>query len=99
MKSKLEKLQQRAIHNVMARTSEANTASMAYRIGDLHSLHIAAEMNIEKTTETLNQILEYKKEAAKQMLRCSDEKTMDTIAGVIMHADNMIRQVLGMYVL
>ena len=98
MRSKLEELQQCAIHSVMARTSEANTASMATRIGDLHSLHIAAEMNIEKTTESLNQILEYKKEAAKQMLRCSDEKTMDTIAGVIMQADDMIRKVLGMNV-
>jgi hypothetical protein len=98
MRSKLEELQQCAIHSVMARTKDANEATMATRIGELHSLHIAASMDIKKTTESLNQILEYKKEAAKQMLRCSDEKTMDTIAGVIMQADDMIRKVLGMYV-
>ena len=98
MRSKLEELQQCAIHNVMARTLEANEATMATRIGELHSLHVAAEMNIERTTESLNQILEYKKEAAKQMLRCSDEKQMDTFAGVIMQADDMIKKVLGMYV-
>lgn len=98
MRSKLEELQQCAMQNVMARTSEANEATIATRIGELHSLHIAAEMNIERTTESLTQILEYKKEAAKQMLRCSDEKQMDTFACVIMQADDMIKKVLGMYV-
>lgn len=82
----------------MARTSEANEATMATRTGELHSLHVAASMNIERTTESLTQILEYKKEAAKQMLLCKDEKQMDTFAGIIMQADDMIRKVLGMYV-
>jgi len=98
MRSKLEELQQCAIHNVMARTSEANTASMAYRIGDLHSLHIAAHMDIENTTKSLKDVLNYKKEAAEQMLRCSDEKMCEQLANVIKHADDMIQKVLGMYV-
>ena len=52
MRSKLEELQQCAIHNVMARTSEANEATMATRTGELHSLHVAASMDIEKTNES-----------------------------------------------
>ena len=95
---RLKQLQQCAIHNVMARTSDANNDTMATRIGELNSLHVAASMDIEKTTESLNHILAYKKEVAKQMLRCSDEKKMKMIAEVIIQADDMIRKVLGMYV-
>lgn len=98
MRSKLEELQQCAIHSVMARTSEADTASMATRIGDLHSLHIAAYMDIDKTAESLKDMLRYKKEAAEQMLRCSDEKMCEQLAHVIKYADDLIKQVLGMYV-
>jgi len=98
MRSKLEELQQCAIHNVMARTSEANTASAVNRTGDLHSLHIAAYMDIDKTTESLKDMLRYKKEAAEQMLRCSDEKMCEQLVQVIKHADQLIQTVLGMYV-
>ena len=94
----LKQLQLCAIHNVMARTSDANNATMATRIGELNSLHISASMDIEKTTESLKEILAYKKEAAKQMLRCSSEEQMEHIAEIIKHADDMIRKVLGMYV-
>ena len=61
---RLKKLQQCAIHDVMARTSDANNATMATRIGELNSLHVAASMDIEKTTQSLNNILTYKKELA-----------------------------------
>lgn len=98
MKSRLEELQQCAIQNVMARTSEANTSSMAIRTDELHSLHIAAYMDVDKTAESLKHILKYKKEAAEQMLRCSDEKMCEQLAEVIKYADNLIKQVLGMYV-
>lgn len=93
---RLKKLQQCAIHNVMARTLDANNATAATRIGELNSLHVAASMDIKKTTESLNQILAYKQEVAKQMLRCSDEKQMEQIAQVIKQADAMICKVLGM---
>jgi len=95
---RLKKLQQCAIHNVMARTSDANKATTATRIGELNCLHVAASMDIEKTTESLKEILAYKKEVAKQMLRCSDEEQMKHIAEVIRHADDMIKKVIGMYV-
>ena len=95
---RLKRLQQCAIHDVMARTSDANNATMATRIGELNSLHVAAYMDIEKTTQSLNNILAYKKEAAVQMLQCSDEEQMKMIAEVIKQADDMIRKVLGMYV-
>lgn len=98
MRSKLEELQQCAIHSVCARTSEANTASMATKIGDLHSLHIAAYMDVDKTAESLKDMLRYKKEAAEQMLRCSDEKMCEQLTQVIDHADKLIKTVLGMYV-
>jgi len=97
MRSKLEELQQCAIQNVIARTSEANTASTAIRVGGLNGLHIAAYMEIEKTTESLNHILLYKKEVANRMLRCSDEKLFELYAEMIKQADDMIRKVLGMY--
>lgn len=95
---RLKQLQRCAIHNVMARTSDANNATMATRIGELNSLHISASMDIEKTTESLKKILAYKKEVAKQMLRYSDETQMKHIAEVLKQADDMIRKVLGMYV-
>lgn len=94
---RLKRLQKCAI-TVMERTSDANNAKMATRIGELNSLHVAASMDIEKTTESLKEILAYKKEAAKQMLRGSSEEQMEHIAELIKHADDMIRKVLGMYV-
>ena len=47
----LKQLQLCAIHNVMARTSDANNATMATRIGELNSLHISASMDIKKIKE------------------------------------------------
>ena len=95
---RLKRLQQSAIDNVMSRTSDADNATAATRIGELDSLHVAASMDIEKTTKSLTHILSYKKKIAKQMLRCSDEEQMKYIAEIIKHADNMIKQILGMYV-
>lgn len=106
---RLKKLQQCAIQNVMARISDAYNTTAATGIGELNFLHVAASMDIEKTTESLNQILAYKKEAAKQMLaykqkaekqmlRCSDGEQMKQIAQIIKQADIMIGKVLGMYV-
>lgn len=95
---KLKKLQQCAIQNVMARTSDAELATRATRVGELHCLHIAATMNIEETAKSLTQILEYKQELAKEMLRCSGEKVIDQLADAITYSDEMIKKVLGMYV-
>lgn len=95
--SKLEELQQSAINNVISRILDANEATKTTRIGELHNLHIAASMNIEKTTESLNHILRYKKEIARQMLLCSNEKQMNIIAELIIQADNMIKEILGIY--
>ena len=95
---RLKNLQLRAIHDVMTRVSDADNASMATRIGELNSLHVAAYMDIEKTTQSLNNILAYKKELALTMLQCSDEEQMKILAEVIIYSDDMIRRVLGMYV-
>jgi hypothetical protein len=95
---RLKRLQQRAILDVIARTSDANNATMATRIGELNSLHVAAYMDIEKTTQSLNNILAYKKELALTMLRCSDEEQMKILGEAINYSDDMIRKVLGMYV-
>ena len=95
---RLKQLQQCAIHDVIARISDADNDSMATRIGKLNSLHVAAYMDIEKTTQSLNNILAYKKELALTMLQCSDEEQMKILAEAIKHSDDMIRKVLGMYV-
>lgn len=95
---KLKQLQKCAIHDVVARISDANNASMATRIGELDSLHVAAYMDIEKTTQSLNNILAYKKELALTMLRCSDEEQMKILAEAINYSDDMVRRVIGMYV-
>ena len=95
---RLKQLQQCAMHDVIARTSDANKATMATRLGELNSLHVAAYMDIEKTTQSLNNILVYKKELALTMLRCPDEEQMKILAEAIKHSDDMIRKVLGMYV-
>jgi mevalonate kinase len=95
---KLKQLQERAIHNVMVLTTDANVASTATRVGELNSLHVAAHMDIGKTAESLKPILEYKKEVANQILQCSHEKTCEQLAQLINHADDMIKKVLGVYV-
>lgn len=95
---RLENLQLCAIHDVMARLSDANNASMTTRIGELNSLHVAAYMDIEKTTQSLNNILAYKKELALTMLQCSDVEQMKILAEAIKYSDDMVRRVLGMYV-
>ena len=73
---RLKTLQQCAIQNVMARTSESAEKAIA-RIEPFNDLHIAAFMDIEKTTDSLQNILEYKKEIASRMLRTSDEKELE----------------------
>jgi len=92
---KYKTLQQCAIQNVMARTSESAEKSMA-RIEPFNDLHIAAFMDIEKTTDSLQHILEYKKEVANRMLRTSDEKELELLAEALKHAESLIKKVLGM---
>lgn len=60
--------------------------------------HLMLELDIEKTTQSLNNILAYKKELALNMLRCSDEEQMKILAEAIKYSDDMIRNLLGMYV-
>jgi hypothetical protein len=93
----LKILYKRAIHEVYKRTSDANNASMATRIGEIHSLHISAYMDIEKTTKSLNNILAYKKELSLTMLRCSDEQKIKLLSEAIIYCDDMIRKVLGIH--
>ena len=96
--SKLEELQKRAIRSTITRINDANHATLATRIGALNSLHVAASMDIKNTTESLAEILAYKKEVAKKMLRCYDEKQIEQIAELIKYADDMICKILGIYV-
>ena len=92
---KFKTLQQCAIQNVMAHTSESAEKSMT-RIEAFNDLHIAAFMDIEKTTGSLQHILEYKKEVANRMLRTSDEKELELLAEALKHAESLIKKVLGM---
>ena len=92
---KFKTLQQCAIQNVMARTSESAEKSMT-RIEAFNDLHIAAFMDIEKTTDSLQHILEYKKEVANRMLQSSDEKELELLAEALKHAESLIKKVLGM---
>jgi len=92
---KFKTLQQCAIQNVMARTSESAEKSMT-RIEAFNDLHIAAFMDIEKTTDSLQHILEYKKEVANRMLLTSDEKELELLAEALKHAESLIKKVLGM---
>lgn len=96
----LKKLQQCATREVMERLSDANRATMAIRVGELDSLHVSAYMNIEKTTQSLNKILAYKKQLAIALLQCSDEKQLErnALKDAIKHSDSMICQVLGLNV-
>jgi|TARA_R110000851_G_scaffold258279_1_gene410721 hypothetical protein len=91
----LKTLQQCAIQNVISRTSESAEKSMA-RIEPFCDLHIAAFMDIEKTTDSLQHILEYKKELAARMLRCSDEKELELYAEALRYSETLIKKVLGM---
>jgi hypothetical protein len=93
---RLKTLQQCAIQNVVARTSESTEKAMS-RIEPLNGLHIAAFMDIKKTTDSLQHILEYKKEVASRMLRTSDEKELGLLAEALKHAESLIKKVLGMY--
>ena len=70
---------------------ESSTAIEAF-----NDLHIAAFMDIEKTTGSLQHILEYKKEVANRMLRTSDKKEFELLAEALKHAESLIKKVLGM---
>lgn len=91
MDKKIRKLQESAISSVRERVFDITLKS-----GESNALNMAAYMDIEKTTETLNEILLYKQELAKLMLECPSELQMEIIADSITYADNMIRKVLGM---
>lgn len=93
----LRRLQEDAMVSAIECLSYADESTSSTRIGGLRSLHVAASMDIEKTKQSLTNILAYKKETAIQMLRCQDEPTMKQLAGVIKHADDLLRDVLGMY--
>ena len=92
---KFKTLQQRAIENVMERISESAEKAMA-KIEPFNDLHIAAFMDIEKTTDSLKQILQYKKEVANRMLNTSDEKELELLAEALKESENLIKKVLGM---
>jgi hypothetical protein len=91
---KLKILQRCAVENAKARICDA-TASL--EINEVNCLHIAANMSIDETTKSLIQILEYKKELAKEMLRTSDKKYIDLLADEITYADKLIMKILGIY--
>lgn len=93
---RLKTLQQCAIQNVMARTSESANITAATRVEQFNNLHIAAFMDISKTTDSLQHILEYKKEVADRMLRTSDENELELYAEALKHAESLIKKVLGM---
>lgn len=92
---KFKTLQQCAIQNVMARNSESAEKAMA-RVEPFNNLHIAAFMDIEKTTDSLQHILEYKKEVANRMLQTSDENELELLAEALKHAESLIKKVLGL---
>jgi hypothetical protein len=96
--TRLKELQQCAIQSVMACTSDVEEKTRAIRVDEINCLHIAAAMNIDKTTESLNNILAYKQEIANHMLRCTDERLMEQLTGAFKYSDEMIKKVLGMYV-
>ncbi len=93
---KLEELQMNAVQSAEACMPKAHQAAMAIGSGEVNRLHVAASMDIDETAESLKHILAYKQEASRQMLRSSDEGSMKAIAEIIVHADNVIKQVLGM---
>lgn len=96
--TKLKELHQLAIQNVMARFSDVKEKTGIMQVGELNYLHIAAGMDIEKTTESIKQILAYRQELANHMLRCSDKKPMEQLVEAFICHDEMIKKVLGMYV-
>jgi len=100
MNKKLQELNreaQCAIQNVMACISDAETASTAIRIGEVNSLHVAAFMDIDKTTDALKPILEYRKKASEQLLRTTNESQIKALKQLLIHAEDMINKVLGIY--
>ena len=88
-------LQQRSIQNVMERISESVEKSIT-AIEAFNDLHTAAFMDIEKTTDSLQQILQYKEEIAIRMLNTSNEKELELLAEALKHAESLIKKVLGM---
>ena len=91
-------LQQRAIQNVMERISESVEKSITAieALEPFNNLHIAAFMDIEKTTDSLQQILQYIKEIAIRMLNTSNEKELELLAEALKDSENLIKKVLGM---
>jgi len=94
---KLKEQYECALRNVCERISDAENESMSTRIGELHSFHIAAFMDIDKTTKSLTKILEYKQQLAKGIIKCSDENMIGQLIAAIKCSDEMIKKILGMY--
>lgn len=94
----MEDLRLKRLHqSVIELISNANNAAMSTRKSEVYSLHVAAYMDIDKTTHSLYNILAYKKELALTMLRCSDEEQMKIHIGTMKYLDDMICKVLGVY--
>ena len=91
----LKRMQQNAFNGVINRINDANNSSATTRLGELNSLHISAYMDINKTTESLNQILAYKKEVSIRLLKCENEEQMLQLSELIKHSDDMIKKILG----
>lgn len=95
MEEAIKLLQNIVVKEVVDRTNESYKYSMI-RHEQFNNLHVSAFMDIKKTTESLQHILEYKKEVAIKMLNCNNEKQLELYSDALKHAESLIKKVLGM---
>jgi hypothetical protein len=86
-----QKLQKCAIQKTIDCISESHKSALE----TFNDLHIAAFMDIKKTTDSLQHILEYKKDIAIRMLKTSDEKELELLRDALKHSESLIKKVLG----
>lgn len=92
----LEKMQKSAIVKIKNVLTDAINSSTATRIGEFRTLHLMAFMDVDKTTDSLKSILEYRKALAMESLKSHDIDTLIEIKDALLYSEEMILQVLGM---
>ena len=88
-------LVEKATYETMDRLSEAQDISTATMVERFNNYHVAAFMDIDKTTNSLKSILELKKQATLKFIKCSNIELKREYEQIIEYTDHLIRKILG----
>jgi len=91
----LEELHIKAVESYIEHMSNINKEITNIKHNHLHSIHVTAHMNIEKAIDILRSFLEYKKEVSSRLINSTNNKEIETLTGMIIYCDEIIKKILG----